>query len=212
MQAQNDLAVSSWQWHCGGHNSLQGLGSERSRYFAQHSLSQKSSSSFRACCGVCLASSVKQRHGWPWLKHPSQHPAMPLSSVQRASNERKSEELGESGRQECRGKRGPVLLIYGEAVFPFSLIHINAVCVVHATVTIASEEYLQISHFSQMHSQKLLYLTDHWGIYCTCEPKVYTRRHKEDRSRGAFLDQVQNPLNWCKHTCQRNQRIQDYRK
>lgn len=90
---------------------MQGLGSERSRYFAQHSLSQQSSSSFLACCGVYLASPVKQRHGWPRLKHPV--PAsytMLLSSFKRASNERKSEELGESGEQECREKReSPVL-------------------------------------------------------------------------------------------------------
>lgn len=89
-----------------------------------------------------------------------------------------------------REKRVPSPLIYGKAVFPFSSIHINAVCVAHGTVTIAPEEYWKISHFSREKKSEIS-LSDwslNWGTYCTCEPKVYTRRHKTDGGRGAFLD------------------------
>lgn len=193
MQAQNDLAVSSWQCHCGGHNRLQGLGSERSRYFAQHSLSQQSSSSFLACCGVCLASSVKQRHGWPRLKQTSSPSILYNAAEQRSKGkqwerERRARGVRWAGME--REKRAPSPLIYGKAVFPFSSIHINAVRVAHGTVTIAPEEYWKISHFSREKKSEIS-LSDwslNWGTYCTCEPKVYTRRHKTDGGRGAFLD------------------------
>lgn len=109
MQAQNDLAVSSRWWHCGGHKDLQGLRSEKSRYFSQPDLSKKKSSSFLGCCGAYLAPSVKQRRGWPWLRQPGLAPCATLfSSIQRAGNERESEQRGEAGRQESGGERGRI--------------------------------------------------------------------------------------------------------
>lgn len=109
MQAQNDLAVSSHWWHCGGHKDLQGLRSEKSRYFSQPDLSKKSSSSFLGCCGAHLASSVKEKQGWPRLRQPGLAScATLLSSIQRAGNERGSEQQGEAGRQESGGERGRI--------------------------------------------------------------------------------------------------------
>lgn len=99
MQAQNDLAVSSQWWYCGGHKDLQGLRSEKSGYFPQPDLSKEKSSSFLGCCGACLALSVKQRQPGPASC------AMQFSSVQRAGNERESEQKGEPGRKESGGER-----------------------------------------------------------------------------------------------------------
>lgn len=41
MQAQNDLAVSSCWWYCGGHKDLQGLRSDKSEHFPQTDFSRK---------------------------------------------------------------------------------------------------------------------------------------------------------------------------
>lgn len=60
-----------------------------------------------------LASSVKQRHGWPRLKQTSSPSILYNAAEQRSKGkqwERESEELRESGGQEWRGKRESPLL------------------------------------------------------------------------------------------------------
>ena len=97
---------------------MQELRSEKSGYFPQPDLSKKKCSSFLGCCGAHLAPSVKQRQGWPRLRQPVPASCATLfSNVQRAGNERGSEEQGESVRQESGGETERINLLMERQYF-----------------------------------------------------------------------------------------------
>ena len=95
-------------------------GSGQRRAGTSHSLTsqKKRCSSFLGCCGAYLASSVKRRQGWPRLRRPGPASCATLfSNVQRAGNERGSEEQGESGRQESGGETERINLLMERQYF-----------------------------------------------------------------------------------------------
>lgn len=165
MQAQNDLAVSSCWWYCGGLKDLQGLRSEKSRYFPQHDLSEQRSSSSSMLWSV--SGFICKTEAWMAMARTDsqdQHPVLGCLAAFKgqAMRGRVNSKGSQAGRKAVGKERG---LIYERrgciSIQPERDPCKCSLCGTHYRHYIVGQRSTEKFHVSQKYSQRSLFPSNH---------------------------------------------------